>query len=424
MLANNIKTSVCIVGAGPVGMSMVMLLKKFGIDSVLLERGANISPHPKAHVILPRTIEIMKELGLEQEIIDRTPPIEYWTSYRYCRYVLDSEPYGIANHFEDGIQNELNRVREYSMSMPVHFSQNRFCEVLRNRLLKEDMQFTDVISRKKYSPLLFNHNFIDYDFNMDEYRIKVQAVDMVKNELRNIHCKYLVGCEGVGSKIRESLGGEFVGKQGIADFINIHFKSKQLSEAIKKKNVHAMLYFIYNTKIATILVNHNVDLGEFVLQTPYFPPVQDLRDFSYEDCEKMVLDAINSDKFHDSSFLRNDDEREVTKIDEIANVGHWTMSACASDVFGDSRKNVYIAGDSGHSIPPAGGYGMNSGICDAHNLAHKIADAEFNYNPKVLKDYDSERKFIGSLTAKYALQNFIKGEKIVNKLNVDLLSFK
>jgi 2,4-dichlorophenol 6-monooxygenase len=62
---------------------MTLLLKKFGIDSVILEKATVVSPHPKAHVITSRTMEIMKELNLEKEILDRAPPIEQWTSFRY-----------------------------------------------------------------------------------------------------------------------------------------------------------------------------------------------------------------------------------------------------------------------------------------------------------------------------------------------------
>lgn len=66
-------------------MSVSLLLKKFGIDSVVLERAPGISPHPKAHVIMPRTMEIMKgiEDQLEQDVINAAPPREQWTSYRY-----------------------------------------------------------------------------------------------------------------------------------------------------------------------------------------------------------------------------------------------------------------------------------------------------------------------------------------------------
>ena len=126
MLANHLKTKVCVVGAGPVGMSMVMLLRKFGIDSVVLERAPGISPHPKAHVIMPRTMEIMKGLGLEEEIIAAAPPIEQWTSYRYSRFVLDQEAYGVHNHFQDGIQEEMDKFKEYSLSQVIHLSQNKF----------------------------------------------------------------------------------------------------------------------------------------------------------------------------------------------------------------------------------------------------------------------------------------------------------
>ena len=91
---------------------------------------------------------------------------------------------------------------------------------------------------------------------------------------------------------------------------------------------------------------------------------------------------------------------------------------------GDHQKNIYIAGDSAHSVPPAGGYGMNAGLSDAHNLAYKIADAEHNGNNEGLRFYDKERRFMNRLTAKFANQNFQKGESIVNKLNVDLSTFK
>jgi FAD binding domain len=35
--------------------------------------------------------------------------------------------------------------------------------------------------------------------------------------------------------------------------------------------------------------------------------------------------------------------------------------------------DVFLAGDAAHRFPPAGGFGMNTGIQDAHNLAWKLA---------------------------------------------------
>ena len=290
--------------------------------------------------------------------------------------------------------------------------------------MTEEMKFTDVNSRERYSPLLFNHKFLSYDFNEDEYKLKVETADLENMEIRNIHCKYLIGCDGVWSKIRESIGGEFLGTPNIANFINIHFKSNQLAEAIKQRNCHAMLYFIYNTKIATILVNHSLENAEFVLQTPYFPPIQQLNDMDHEAKMKAILYAINGDGLEEGNiFGMTSTKFDIDEIDEISSVGTWQMSACYSDIFGDSERKVFIAGDAGHSVPPAGGYGMNTGIQDVHNLAYKIADAEFNNNHDVLNKYDSERRVIGELVAKFAHKNFRKGEKVVNKLNVDMKTF-
>ena len=439
MLASQIKTNVWIVGAGPVGMATALLLRqkylllvfmliilprKFGIESIVLEKDSDISPHPKAHLISSRSMEIMRELGIEKEVNDDMPAIETWTSYKYWRYVLDPQPYGILNHFYNGIQKELDGIKKYSLSPPVHYSQNKFWMLLKNKLLKDEMKIIDHESNKKISPLLFNHNYTDFETMPEDYGIRVKAVDMIKGETKQINCKYLIGCEGVRSKIRESIGGELVGTHDIANFINIHFRSKKLSDVIRQLNMHAMLYFVYNSKIATILVNHNVDKGEFVLQLPYFPPIQDVRDMDTEAQVKAILDWINPDRGSFNPFgTSNSNDRIVSNIDEIVNVGTWKMSAWASDIFGDYKRKVFIAGDSGHSIPPAGGYGMNSGIADSYNLVHKIAEDFYNNNNIWLKDYNSERKFMDGQIAKFALKNFQKGEKIVNQLNVDLKTF-
>jgi len=46
---------------------------------------------------------------------------------------------------------------------------------------------------------------------------------------------------------------------------------------------------------------------------------------------------------------------------EIRNVGYWNMCGTIADKYHEDNK-VFIVGDSAHSFPPAGGFGMNTGI--------------------------------------------------------------
>src|SRR5262245_443044 len=56
---------VVIVGGGPVGLSMAILLQRFGIDFVLLERNPRTHGHPKARGTWVRTMEIFRQWGID-----------------------------------------------------------------------------------------------------------------------------------------------------------------------------------------------------------------------------------------------------------------------------------------------------------------------------------------------------------------------
>lgn len=83
----------------------------------------------------------------------------------------------------------------------------------------------------------------------------------------------------------------------LQNFINIHFKSKQLGEQMIKHNRSAMLHFIFNPQIVCVLVSHDITNGEFVLQVPYYPPVESIDDYKNDQqrCLKIVNSAICSD---------------------------------------------------------------------------------------------------------------------------------
>lgn len=137
------------------------------------------------------------------------------------------------------------------------------------------------------------------------------------------------------------------------------------------------------------------------MQVPYFPPTQSLADFTPKVCQKLLEAAIG-----------------LSDVDiSVLTVRTWTMHAEVADAFRvsglhmtDSSHfqqhfcfvcfvvdlldyicfatqvgNVFLTGDAAHRFPPAGGFGMNTGIQDAHNLAWKLAAGKNIFQQLVIR---------------------------------------
>ncbi|TXG56097.1 hypothetical protein EZV62_017410 [Acer yangbiense] len=86
--SNDTVLPVLIVGAGPVGLVLSILLTKLGIKCSVLEK---FSKHPQAHFINNRSMEVFRKLdGLAEEIERSQPPAELWRKFIYCRSLMGS----------------------------------------------------------------------------------------------------------------------------------------------------------------------------------------------------------------------------------------------------------------------------------------------------------------------------------------------
>jgi hypothetical protein len=88
---------------------------------------------------------------------------------------------------------------------------------------------------------------------------------------------------------------------------------------------------------------------------------------------------------------------------------------------------VLLVGDAAHRFPPNGGYGMNSGIQDAHNLAWKLAFVlSGRASTRLLDSYDSERRPVADSNADFSLHNasrFIQTDEALRSGNGDRINF-
>ena len=89
---------------------------------------------------------------------------------------------------------------------------------------------------------------------------------------------------------------------------------------------------------------------------------------------------------------------------EILSIGSWTMNATVADKY--SERRCFLVGDSAHQLPPTGGFGANTGIQDAHNLAWKLSLVlKGSASESLLDTYEQERKPVAEFNAKQSLAN-------------------
>jgi 2-polyprenyl-6-methoxyphenol hydroxylase-like FAD-dependent oxidoreductase len=82
---------------------------------------------------------------------------------------------------------------------------------------------------------------------------------------------------------------------------------------------------------------------------------------------KMVKNCLFEERYQDEPY-----EPEI----EIKSINTWRMEGVLADSLIEKVKSNprdFLAGDSAHAFPPSGGFGMNTGIGDAFNLAHKLS---------------------------------------------------
>jgi len=123
-----------------------------------------------------------------------------------------------------------------------------------------------------------------------------------------------------------------------------------------------MLHFVYNKHVTGVLVNYSRKEGSFVLQLPEFPP------FSW----LLTNDPLEKDRFARATInAMLGEDRQLSESElEIKNVGLWTLPCMFIEKY--YADHVFFCGDSAHLFPPAGGFGMNTGLQEVHGLAHKL----------------------------------------------------
>jgi len=420
---------VVIVGGGPTGVVLRSMLSSFNVQkSVVVERHARASTHPKAHFMNRRTMEIFRDQNafdsMRARVREKMSKEKNWRHFRYVTGILDeNEELGSVDHFSE----ERMEVGEKSASMEgvVHFPQHKLMP-----LLWENVQ-------KKATTTMDDDNGDDDVFVRGDEVVRIDRVNShnqasTSNGSNNrcrvtlksgkvFEAKYVVACDGASSFVATKLNGHRKPNENKSfptqTLGNIHFVSRSLAKRIEEKGNEAMLYFVFNKDIVGVVVAHDLCKGEFALQLPYHAPIQNFKEmFTKKNCEMYVRNAISGGY----------ENGAVVDDIEVLDVKSWTMDATVADVVVDEKRapRIVLAGDAMHAFPPAGGFGMNTGIQDAHNLAWKLAiavqnDQDHDVTSALLNSYAYERKKIALENKQLSTDNYERVLEIPRALGLE-----
>jgi 2-polyprenyl-6-methoxyphenol hydroxylase-like FAD-dependent oxidoreductase len=85
------QADVAIVGAGPVGLTMGIALAHYGVDAVVVDAVEQRSAHSKAAVVHSRTLEVLREVGAADELVDRGLVVPYFAFRDRDRTLLTAD---------------------------------------------------------------------------------------------------------------------------------------------------------------------------------------------------------------------------------------------------------------------------------------------------------------------------------------------
>ena len=371
---------VLIVGGGGSGLTASIVLSDLGVETLLVERHSTTSRYPKAHILNGRTMEIMAQHGVAEDIYRKGAPPEKSSAMVWLTSLGGDEPY-------DG--KVLYRTDAYGGGSLAP----RYAEVCAQRhgnlgQLWLEPLLRDHAEQRNPGGVLFNHELVD--FTQDPDGVTATIRDRASQTTQRVRAQYLIAADG-GKTVGPALGIRMLGTPTFSQWINLHVRS-DFSPFLKHDDavVNRISALTEDGRIEHCGV---VPMGpkrwgrfseEWTLMFTRPPTERDLDD---DEVVNLVRGTLKLPPEH---------------VMEVCSISRWPVEGTVAERFGDGR--VFLAGDAAHRHPPSGALGLNTGIQDAHNLAWKLAAVVGGTaSPALLDSYEAERRPVARRVVERAL---------------------
>lgn len=382
-----IDTDVLVVGSGPTGASAAVFLARHGVDVTLISRSRWVSDTPRAHITNARTMEIMRNVGLDEACYARASANAFQANKVWVTTMAGEE---LGRLMSWG--NHPLRRAEYELASP-----GRMCDLpqwhLEPILLGE--------AARLGAKLRFENELLS--FEQDDKGVKAKVRDHQSGEDFEVRAQYLIAGDGGRSPVAAALKLPMEGEAGMGTAINILFEA-DLTKFVAHRP--GSLYSIFD---------HGFDelTGGYATLRMVRPWTQWVATFpevatggSKVDMTEALVTQVIGGMIGDASV----------KI-KVLGISPWQVNRVIAQKYSVGR--VFCAGDAVHRHPPWNGLGSNTCIQDSFNLAWKLALVlKGKAGPALLDTYSEERQPVGRRVVERAIASFAGGRKLLETLGM------
>jgi 2-polyprenyl-6-methoxyphenol hydroxylase-like FAD-dependent oxidoreductase len=363
---------VLVVGASMVGLSSALMLGLHGVDALCVERHSGTAVHPRAAHFHLRTLEIFRAAGIEEAV--REVSERQYDSDGGISAVESLAGRELAKY----IPNLNAGVELVSPSRRLFLTQDALEPILRNRALELGAE------------IRYETELVGFEDRADGVLARIR--DLEQGTERRVHARYMVACDGWRSPVRGNLGIGMVGHGLISDSVTIYFRADCAD--LKRDRTEGVLYVFNDALSGFFRLDRDWRSGFLVVNTAGDTSLPEATNVSDGITEERATELLHS--------AIGIPEQPV----EIIDIAAWKAIADVAERF--QSGHVLIAGDAAHTVPPNGGFGGNTGVQDAYNLAWKLAAVlDGTAGPGLVATYDAERQPIGRLTIEQAYTRYV-----------------
>lgn len=355
---------VAIVGGGPVGLALALMLDRHGVRCVVFNSEIDTRWHPKGSTQNARTMEHYRRLGLSHELrklglpADHSGDVAYFTRFNAYELARLRMPSAAEKARAVAGADKLDQFPE-----PVLRANQMYVEAF---LLDE---------ARKRDGITLRFGWEVTEFGQDADGVTLDAVSVSDGRGERWRADYLIGCDGGRSFVRRTLGIRYAGEDTLQQ---AYFGGRMFASYLRAPTLYrdvlkdraCFQHWAINPDIRTTIIALNGE-DEFLF---WMKP----KDPQAEPEDELVRRAVAACCGMD------------VPVQPIAHAP-WTAGvALVAERFADAR--VLLAGDAVHLFTPTGGFGMNTGIDDTANLAWKLAATLQGWGgPHLLESYEAER---------------------------------